>query len=737
MVLAPSLVLFPLSLSAAKIWTLLWGVLALFLFHQWLRRTFSASTALAGTMLLAFNPMTLVLSTEVLSEAPFLCVLMWAFILLDRITEDPSDKRSLVILVALLSVVMLLREVAVMLVIAVSLLFFIRREPGRAALVIGGAAALYGVWLFRNLVLVGTPLTSQSTNLRFVFEHVVTPPDAPLAMEMLTRLWLNIQGFGSQLGGMLFYSVPTTLVTLPSDFFRTVVNLVGDVRFIVMALVTPLMVGGVILDVRTAPAGPARLLFLLGYLGIVLTYPIHDVRFLLPLLPLMIYTAFLSIRWLMLRPFLHRLRAHARFAPVTAAVLLFPNYVCIAEILATNVAYRSDPGAFHDRTHTRDMFRTYFSEPWGLLGAWIQAHVPDDAVIACSAKEIVPFIAPRKVLEINAGVPLPIFERMLRENGAEYLVAVGIWENITSYEFAMAESRRFRFEPIHSVANLHVFRIHSRWLTPQADRLGWTFQFDTTTAAGLLRKGRWDMLHHRYALADSAFQRAEAFMPQQPLILFQRLLLNTFREDSAQAVQVLGRMFSTARATTYLWAARQHIDAMNAARFGRRIRVPQQRAMQLYDVARLYWDLGYSYQSYALLQDIVRTDSTFFTGLLWTWHYGIQLGDSTGAARRLGTLERMDASNPVVASFRRITREATRLKTVTDPRERRDIRFAIAREYEAIELPEEALDEMERAISENPADAESWSAYAALLDRLGKTRAAAHVRKHASVSGPA
>ena len=78
-VLAPVLAIFPMSLAAAKVWTLLWGVLSIILFYFLMRRMTSVPTALLAAVFFAFNPLTLTLCTEVLSEAPFLCCTLFSF----------------------------------------------------------------------------------------------------------------------------------------------------------------------------------------------------------------------------------------------------------------------------------------------------------------------------------------------------------------------------------------------------------------------------------------------------------------------------------------------------------------------------------------------------------------------------------------------------------------------------------------------------------------------------------
>ena len=59
------------------------------------------------------------------------------------------------------------------------------------------------------------------------------------------------------------------------------------------------------------------------------------------------------------------------------------------------------------------------------------------------------------------------FDSYLRAYAAEDLMATTSWDNLQSYEFQMAESRRFWFEPVAQVAGMQLYRIHTTYTTPK------------------------------------------------------------------------------------------------------------------------------------------------------------------------------------------------------------------------------------------------------------------------------
>jgi tetratricopeptide (TPR) repeat protein len=138
---------------------------------------------------------------------------------------------------------------------------------------------------------------------------------------------------------------------------------------------------------------------------------------------------------------------------------------------------------------------------------------------------------------------------------------------------------------------------------------------------------------------------------------------------------------------------------------------------RLYDVARTVWSLGYGRQAYRLVRELLNREPNHFVGLLWGWHWGIQLGDSVGAGSYLTRLQGIDSSNAVVRSFTAMARAHQDLRRAATPAEQCRLHLLISREYTKMELPEEAFDEVERALRADPASAEAQTVRAELLSK--------------------
>jgi hypothetical protein len=472
-----------------------------------------------------------------------------------------------------------------------------------------------------------------------------------------------------------------------------------------------------------------RAIFIIFYLMIILTYPIHDVRFLLPLLPIMIFYVIKAIVWLKGR---FQLRALSKPVIILSgfSLAMLPNAACDFEMLRTNSFFVGSPQAFYEKVRITNPEKTYFTVPWHLAGKWFKENTPEEVVVASSAKDLSTFVGERKVLEINSGIPLPLFEFLLRDYAVEYVLSKGLWSDVTSYEFFMKESPRFWFEPVFSASNLHVFKVHTRRiLSAEPQR---HFDFDTLSAAGLLRKGRLCIVTENFPGAVQALKKSSAMEPNQPESVFQLFLAYTLMGDSLNAIQQVHSMFTKPRSTPYVWSAQIHLSAMNRYRQAKLLKSDVQQSNELFALSKLYWNLGYQRRAYSLIRETTSIDPTFFSGLLWAWHYGTQTGDTLQSAAYLRTLESIDRTNAVVKSFRAMTQFSDTLRRTKRPEERVRLRLAIAREYDKMDLPEEAIDEAERGIGEYPSGRSARNFLGEMFQKKKKLRAAAKALHSAS-----
>lgn len=726
--IAPVELVFPLSLTAVKVATLMWGALALLLLYLLLSRLRGEFEAGIAAVLLVCNPLFLLYSTEALSEAPFIALVLAVMLLCEAQIPKCDKPGQMILLTVLVACAPLLREVGIALVLAVTIYLVSHRQFKWGATVLLAAAVLSGLWIVRNQFWVGSTPGSQSGNLSLLVQHFATSPGGSMTVELLVRMWLNIKRYALQLGGMMFYPLFSThqvnLVTDPSWMYEALRDVFSVVKFVIAVVVGPLMAMGVYRDARASASWGLRFMFASAYLAAILLYPINDIRFLVPLVPFMIYYAIVGTA--RLAEFLSDdlLFAVRKWGLAIPAVLMLPNLVAIQQIVATNRAYVSDPVGMADRLRVTNAYPPMFTQPWNTIGAWIREHVQAGEIIATPSKELATVIGDRYALELDPGVPLPMFESLLRDNGAGYLLSPVRWSDFSVYEFHMAESRRLLFQEVHAVGNLHLFKISSRITAPDSLRTAGHRPDDTTSVTGLLRRGRRALVRGDRATALKDLSRAYALAPLQPDVVYQAIVASAFAGDSARAVELYHTLMTLPQTGTYLFLSRVQLEIMGKVQAAARARQPEERVVTMFTAASEYWKLGYGGEAYRIMNQVVQIDTQYLNGLLWALHFSLQQGDTARARTDLGYLKNIDATNPVVLAFGKVFDLADSLDTTTRSRRRSQLQLAIAKIYRDIELKEESIDEAMKAIREDAGNTQAIMFVGESFERKSRPRVA-------------
>lgn len=691
--LSPVELLAPLSVTAAKVWTLLFAAGALVLMFLWLRTHVPPSAALLATGFLAFNPLYLITGTEILSEAPFICAgiaLLWLF---ERHLQGPPEDRPRVLLLALIALLPLLREVGAAFVLAAFVALF-REKRGRSLLLAAlPAALLFLLWTVRNLI-VASDEPGESVNLQFLLSRFVTGPDDSIVSELEARFWLNLRGYGWTIGASVFHPFPDDLIVQPSGHHQWFQGMFETLRPVLTLAAAGLIGHGIVLDRPSTPGGFMRLFALVAYLGIILLYPVHDVRFLLPILPLVLLYMSRSVVDLS-----GRIPAGARRAVVAvlAVTIILPNGSTVAELVRTNLAYRADVTGFSASSEDA----LWFGQPWAAVGDWFQQNTPVSSVIASPAKDLAVFVDRRKVVEASRALPTPILERLLRDHAVDYLVTTIAWDNFQTFEIAMAESRRLRYEPVHEVAHVRIYRVRSAFLDPPPVPL--SLRPDTSTVRGKILRGREKLHALDYDGALSLFWEASQMEPGEPEPVFQVMTVLSIAGDSAGAMDLSTQLFTYPKSTAYSAMARAQIGAMLQLRRAEREKGIQ-RGYTAFEAGLAYWSIGYGSTALAIMRNIARSDTTHFSAALWGCYYAKQLGDTTESFEFLKRLRKIDITAPIVADWEDMRNLELKARTTTSAEKRAAIHVSIAEVYERLELYDEALDALERAEALRPGD---------------------------------
>ena len=735
--IAPIEFFFPLSVTAVKLWTLLWSIFSVIIFYFFLFRAQGKLAALGGILIFACNPLVLIYSTEILSDIPFLCCALLVLFLSDKDKTDGLSRIQLILLVLSVLAVGLLREIGVSMIISIVIYYYINRRKRLALFIFLISSALLVLWYVRNDQF--API--QGGNIKLITQHFVTPPGESLINELTLRMWNKLHEYLGQISGMLIYPLVLSqqfrLNVEPSQLHQALSIIMKSFgQFVVLVLTVPMALFGIFLDFKRSQTAILKLLFGFIYLGFVLLYPAHDIRFLLPLLPLLICYLMLSVQWLLVKIKFPDKFYSPKYLITGILFLMLPNLSGIYEIIKMNIAYQASPVKFYQKLRLLSAYPQMFTQPWSMMGEWISKNLPDTVVLASPSKELSAVVGVRKVLEIDQSSALPTFESLLRDNHVDYVLTTVGRGDFNVFEFHLKESKRFTFDSSCRIANLYLYRVRSRLRELLYIKAETCNSEDSLNTAYFLREGRKYLLAEKFELAAQKFAYALSIDSTMPEVYYQMIVAYSMMGDSNRVKLYYDKLFTLPQALGYVGNARTQVQAMRMFAKAQKETDHANKTSGALDVSSLYWKLGYYKRAASIMNSVLETDTSYFVGLLWGLHFNLQNGDTGIAKRYLRILRKMDETNPVVGAFTNILTISDSLLSTSNlhPKSRYHLEMGIW--YKKIELNEEALDEAERALSYDPENAGAYLLIAQVFERKSNLRMAVKYYKAVIINNP-
>jgi hypothetical protein len=404
LILAPLEWLFPQNWVPMKGLVLVLFALAMAFFYELVRQRLGPLPALASVALCLttgksylttqadgqhlFGPLLLHFAHQVMSEAPYLTFSLLALLLIERGAAAPGLRGNWALLGGLFCAVWAyyIRTVGLTLIGAAVVFLFLRGDFRRGLAFAGGAVLLWLPWTLRNRAVGGGEMYFK----QLVMVNPYYPDQGLLDVGgLLGRLLHNAQFY-------LGHELPRTLW----PFFEGA----DGVWHPVSLLLSGLAVYAVALSIRQRE-NLLLLLYAAFSMGVALLWFWTDARFILPVVPLLIFFAVQvftdAVQKLERRGWgtLGRLAALALFA-----VVLIGNL----------------PGVGRLAAYTRQDYPPAWSNYYQ-AGLWLKAHAPADAVLLCRKGFWLYIVSGRRCVGFPFEGPEQVLEHMERE-GVDFAV---------------------------------------------------------------------------------------------------------------------------------------------------------------------------------------------------------------------------------------------------------------------------------------------------------------------------
>lgn len=685
--LAPAALVAPNSVIAAKILTVIMGCGLLLLFFFWMRRLDDPPAPVLATALLAVHPLTLIFSHQVLSEIPFGIAIIATLVLVDRIVKgERKTARNEVLLAAVLSAAALLREVGVTLVFATAIFFAAHRRLRKAFFMLAVPLFVYGLWFIRNEVIVAGAEHPALRNSEILTLHYFTPRDATLFEEFVARLRVNAAVYADYLARLLYLPQYGSSVYGIVSTVRAPYSIIGGIEpvlFIVLAIVSlGTSLAGLISSVRKHASVEFLIAFVPIYLLIILIYPFNDVRFLFPLLLLMLALSVIGGVDL-----LRRIRPLAsRVVPVAwglFGLLMLPNFLWAFAYVREAMHYRASPTEFYQSVADQRPFPDMLTKPSSMVGEWIEKQSLEAPTVLTQWKDLALSLPNGKLVDVNTLVPVDEFDRLVRDYEVDYIMsAVGL-ADIPEFFPQMLVSAAYAFEPAFRVANLEVFRVTGMRRPTSIGGEGLRGRFAAALKA--LSEGKIDT-------AGAVFKAlAEETRGGTTMVLF-LAIAHEFRGNLAEARRLLGPLQTLKQAGALLGHTTYHLEIIDLLERAAKEKNPVARAEMLYVASVKYWNLGFRTQSLAVLDSSLAIDPLFAPALIFSTYYRLELEQRTVAREYFEKLARSIPDHPLVTPFRAIL--AYKDSIAASPKTHPSHFLGLAEAYEQAGLGDSAIREL-------------------------------------------
>jgi tetratricopeptide (TPR) repeat protein len=449
------------------------------------------------------------------------------------------------------------------------------------------------------------------------------------------------------------------------------------------------------------------LIFLCVYLFPILFYPINDIRFLFPLLIILFYTGAAGASELLqqLAPKIPR-PVFAASLSITLILMFLPNLCWSADYLYNSWQYHYHAESFAQTICQQPERPEAYSRPAQLAGKWIVEHSSNNTKVMGLQKELFLQTGAKTVVETDPHLMPEDFDHLIRDYHPEYLVTNVAPTGLREFEPLICFSRRYTFETTASFGNLEILRIHSK--EDSAVPPPWKHLITPAdTLRALFRYGLLFQAEPTAAKADTIFQMLARRTHSLGLVALELGTAKELMGDYTAANKVFDGFRTVSQAGAYLRQAWYHketiVKRQNAA-----------AASNLFIRANIFSilgvnfrELGYDNESYYLMHQSFKTDSTYFPTLIFTAIYCYQDGNMQRARYFWNKAAQADSRNILTAKLKTVLDLGNELQHNTSLAERTAIQLHISLALIEMGMREDAIDVLIKILNAAPDNIEA------------------------------
>jgi tetratricopeptide (TPR) repeat protein len=703
LLLAPSALLFPYNVPAAKAVTLLIGCCAIFFFYLWLRRRLGEWQALLGSGLLALNPLMMTYATQMLSDIPFALSLILVFLFAENIIDSEKGdlKTRIIFLCAIISGIFL-REIGITLMISAVLFFLWKKEKKLALQILIVSLVVYGLWLLRNEIIIAGAEEPPLKNSQVLFSHLYTSEYESIFAEFFSRIRSNLNVYTGLVGRLIFMPDVTSehsLMVTAYPSTNQVVQFILHALQIVISGITLIIASVGIWHLRKEKIFELQIIFLVLYGSTILIYPINDVRFLFPAVVFLIYYFVLGISSLLnlwkIGPSFNAIRSSFTGLFI---LLLIPNLYWMQSFITNGYRFT------HRSNDTKqsigsEQLPDIYSKPLHLAAHWIVQHSDSSAIVLTRWKEVAIWLEGRKIIESNPQILPKAFYRQVRDYGVSFVVSARWRSPINEFEEQFVRTPQYNFHLLYQVDNVEVYSVKRK------ENIG-----DNRTEELTKDSIRYSFVQALTNLEDDPIrseQMLKTIFYKNELPASIQFHISVAREicgglDSAE--NMFRRFLSMPQAGSFIPLTRYHLGIIQLFRQIETTPSNAGKAKIFQTIALNYWELGYRKQAMKMLYKALTADSNNVTSIICSILFPLQMNDTISVRKHIGLAIAHKLEDVNVSGAATILRYYDTLRATSGISEKAKLKMGIAQVFLSMGLREDAIDQLHEILIFNPTD---------------------------------
>lgn len=697
----------------AKILTILSAALLVVLFFVWVGRQVGPRIALIGSFFLAFNALTLVLSSQILSDIPFTVALVALVLIAESMEVDQDSKRLAWGFAVTLTAAIFLREVGLALLVGSAVYLLLRKRYFALLLVCSVPVLFYLGWYYRNEVYIAGIENPPLRNVKLFLKHSITPEDSGLAGEFFARMRINLVVYANMAKGLFLFPqflIRSFPVVLDSDAGMAVMSkILSYAQYPLIIVQYGLLGWGIVLKRRDRHSLLIGL-FVLFYAALLLLYPINDIRFLYPVFVPALY--FLVVggndlldRWKAMWgcvPWLTYLGVALCLLCALPTITWLTDFLVHGETYLQRTEHRTSP--YDPPLKTPELYM----RPASLVGRWIAEHSDSSTMVLARWKELTFWMNGRKVLDSEPSISFSLFEAVLRDYDIGFIVSFVMYPGIREFEFQMLNSKRFEFQTVFRAGNYEVVQVIDRETSPSvalnhrrrsAEVPPVRVNDREATARELFADGVRSLEDHRAKEAFNTFSVLTEVSRGSAYLALYRGIALSFGGQFDGALSYFSRFAYEQQAGQYLMDARFHSILIREFQQAERDSVPAEKARILHRISANYWDIGFRDRAQAVLKRSLEADSTFSPSMIFGLYYALEQKDLAGAKSYLSLVQGISPPHPMLKPVGQILLLTDSARLAKNPAARAKYEFDLAKTYAGMGLNDLAIEYALRVVA--------------------------------------